>query len=227
MPSPFPVHIERLTDHFRDVRALVRIHELTAGSGPGYKHNVEVLNKSAIVLIVACWEAYVEDLAFCAFDRLLSEISDPKKWPKNVFMLATKEIAKSGAPTRLLELTGDGWVSLLKRHRDLLINNLHTPSPKAVDDLFNNLIGLPTLSSAWKWQRRSDESAKKKLLSLLDLRHSIVHKSVAPQKVFKWNVVESIDLINRLALTSSNKVNEYLSTRFDFKPWLRVLIGRA
>lgn len=227
MPPIFPIHVQRLSDNLLDVRALVQIHQKAAGPGPGYKHNVEVLNKSAIVLIVACWEAYVEDLASFAFDRILEDVPDPKNWPNNVFALATQDLIKSKNPSRLLELTGDGWKNLLKQHRDHSIQRLHTPSSKWVDGLFNDLIGLPSLSSTWQWQGCSNESAKERLKQLLDLRHSIVHKVVAPQKDFKWNVSQAVDLINRLAAISSNRVREYLAKRFNVTPWLPVKVAKV
>ncbi|MFH0990240.1 MAG: HEPN domain-containing protein [bacterium] len=226
MPPIFPIHIQRLSDNLLDVRALVQIHEKISGLGPGYEHYFEVLNKSAIVLIVACWEAYVEDLASFSFDRILADVPDPKKWPQNVFALATKEIFKSNKPSRLLELTGNGWINLLKHHRDNTIRRLHTPNAIRVDSLFDDLIGLPSLSSNWHWQGRSNEAAKKRLHDLLQLRHSIVHTVIAPKRIFKWNVSAAVDLINRLAVISSNRVREYLARKVNVTPWLPARVGK-
>src|SRR6266404_6762364 len=43
-----------------DVDRLLEIHADLAGPAPGRKFGVEVLNKSAVVLICAFWEAFVE-----------------------------------------------------------------------------------------------------------------------------------------------------------------------
>ena len=42
---------------------MIEIHVLLGGSGQGRKYQLEVLNKSAVVLITAIWEAYCEDIA--------------------------------------------------------------------------------------------------------------------------------------------------------------------
>ena len=47
-----------------DVDNLLLFHKETGGDEPGRRDKrLEVLNKSAIVLITAVWEAYCEDLA--------------------------------------------------------------------------------------------------------------------------------------------------------------------
>jgi hypothetical protein len=60
----------------KDVERLMEIHGDLAGDTPGRKHGVEVLNKSAIVLMCAIWEAYCEDLAAEAVEHLV-RISGP------------------------------------------------------------------------------------------------------------------------------------------------------
>ena len=65
--------MDALFINLSEIARLLEIHKEISGPGPGYKHNVQVLNKSAIVLLLACWEAYVEDLAESAFNFMLSK----------------------------------------------------------------------------------------------------------------------------------------------------------
>jgi len=51
--------------NMQDVTQLLEIHGKFGGAGP------DVLNNSAVVLLVACWEAYLEDLVSYAYDRRL------------------------------------------------------------------------------------------------------------------------------------------------------------
>jgi RiboL-PSP-HEPN len=39
------------------------LHSEIGGTSPGRRYGLEVLNKSAVVLITAIWEAFCEDLA--------------------------------------------------------------------------------------------------------------------------------------------------------------------
>jgi hypothetical protein len=59
MPSKSRIHFD---ENCEDVERLLTIHQDLAGNTPGRKYGVEVLNKSAIVLICAYWEAYNEDI---------------------------------------------------------------------------------------------------------------------------------------------------------------------
>jgi hypothetical protein len=62
-----------------EVRRLLQIHGQLGGTGPGRRWGSEVLNKSAVVLLVACWEAYLEDLVTHAFDESLNRCDKPRK----------------------------------------------------------------------------------------------------------------------------------------------------
>jgi hypothetical protein len=55
--------VRAFNDNVAETERLIDIHSALTGKERGYRHNVEVLNKSGIVLLVACWEAFIEDLA--------------------------------------------------------------------------------------------------------------------------------------------------------------------
>jgi hypothetical protein len=46
-----------------DIERLRSLHRDIGGPAPGRRYGLEVINKSAIVLITAIWEAFCEDLA--------------------------------------------------------------------------------------------------------------------------------------------------------------------
>ena len=56
-----------------DVERLLEIHADLGGEAPGRRRRLEVLNRSAIVLVTALWEAYCEDIAAEALDHLVSQ----------------------------------------------------------------------------------------------------------------------------------------------------------
>ncbi len=73
MPVPCSTkHIQNFRANLADVIRLIQIHRDLSGSERGRRVGVECLNKSAIVLILASWEAFVEDLAESAFDCMLA-----------------------------------------------------------------------------------------------------------------------------------------------------------
>jgi hypothetical protein len=56
LDASYPPHVRLLVSNVVEVESLLKIHRKLTGPGPGRRH-VEVLNKSGIVVLVACWEA--------------------------------------------------------------------------------------------------------------------------------------------------------------------------
>lgn len=44
-----------------DIEKLWEIHKEIGGEGRGRRRGVEVLNRSVIIFVTACWESYIED----------------------------------------------------------------------------------------------------------------------------------------------------------------------
>jgi hypothetical protein len=87
-----------------DVEHLLEIHELLGGTDPGRRSaQLQVLNKSGIVLICAIWEAYCEDLAAEALDFLVQHVSGPDKLPKSLRKRVAKELESDVNKTSCVE----------------------------------------------------------------------------------------------------------------------------
>src|SRR4030095_2966986 len=176
----FPEHLDNLLRTVADVERLVEIHEKLAGRSPARKHDVEVLNKSGVVLLVACWESFVEDLAIQAFDFLIEEAEKPSKFPRKVLALAVKSLREDPDHTRVWQLAGKGWQTVLRNHRnDVLIRftgSFNTPRPDKVDELFESVIGLRVASRGWAWKGTTRDRVCGKLNKLIDLRGEIAHR---------------------------------------------------
>jgi hypothetical protein len=91
------------------VERLLQIHVKLGGERPGRRWGSEELNKSAVVLLVACWEAYLEDLCRCAFESSLAS-----------------------------ESVGDGWKKVLTEHRNKTIKQFHNPTAEHIDDFVSS-----------------------------------------------------------------------------------------
>jgi hypothetical protein len=194
-----------------------------SGKGPGYKHNVGVLNKSAIVLLVACWESFIEDLAETAFSILLSRAKKHDFFATRVLADAAEPLKESRDDRAVWKLAGDGWKSVLKEHRATLLEKytgkLNTPRASQVDGLYESLLGMKSTSSNWHWQHTTATNARKKLDDLIDLRGSIAHRVKASRKVGKNDVRDHIDFINRIAAITSNAVRSLVLEKTGKEPW--------
>lgn len=224
MNSSTPLHVQNFRQNIAEVQGLLDIHVQVSGDAPGRRSGVEVLNKSGIVLLVACWEAYVEDLAIAAFDFMLANATTHTVFPDGVLTLASSNLKKSQDDRVVWGLAGDGWINILQNHKQKTVEkyvaNFNTPRAKNIDDLFANLIGLTQLSSNWSWSHMTVENAQQKLSDLIILRGSIAHRVATSQKIYKGTVTDYGTTVNRLAVISSNQVREYIHLRTSHFPWI-------
>ena len=216
-------HIENFKQNLAEVERLLTIHSQISGDAPGRKYQVEVLNKSGIVLLSACWEAFVEDLVSAAFDFMLSNAIDHTKFPDKVLTLASNSLKKAPDDRRLWDLAGEGWITVLETHKqktlDNYIGNFNTPRAENIDKLYHQLIGLPQLSSHWKWPGMSAEGANKKLSDMITLRGSIAHRVATSNTVRKSVVTDHVGFVHRLATKSNNRVAEFVEESVGILPW--------
>lgn len=75
-----------------DIDRLLRIHADIAGRSAGRKYGVEVLNRSAIVLLTAMWEGYIEDVSAEALTHLVDNTSDPATLPLGLRQGVAREL---------------------------------------------------------------------------------------------------------------------------------------
>ena len=214
---------QNLKRNITDVRRLLEIHEIIAGKSAGYKHNVEVINKSGVVLLVASWEAFIEDLALTAFEAMLSKATKVATFPNKVLTLASRDLRQSPDETQVWKLAERGWKAVLRQHKNRIlekhIGDFNTPRARQIDSLFQCLVGLNHLSSHWHWKRMTPDSAVKKLDSLVTLRGDIAHRVAASEKVYKADVYDFIDFVHRLAVISSNRVRSFVYDRTKYEAW--------
>lgn len=175
--------MQALVKNVTEVLRLLEIHGQITTVGPGRKHDLQILHKSAIVLLVACWEAYVEDLVKVSLDYLVSNCPDHKVFPKEVLV----RVASKNAGLDAWNLVGDGWKSALRANLAEILakstGTLNTPKTTQVDDPFKKALGVSSLSSHWHWQGRTVTMVTKALDDLVTLRGSIAHGVTASRSV--------------------------------------------
>lgn len=220
--SNAPPHLADLLNNMNEVHQLLEIHHALTGSAPGRRNNVEVLNKSAIVLVVACWEAYVEDLVKSGLSFMVANAKDYSVFPESIL----ERVASKNSGRKAWNLAGDGWKNALNDNLiEVLaktIGTLNTPKTAQVDDLFKKSLGIEELSSCWKWGGRSSSQVSNALDKLVTLRGSIAHRVQHSQGVRKKNVTDAIGLISRMAAKSHNEVRRFIKNRTGRYPWGQV-----
>ncbi len=206
-----------------DIDRLWAIHQDVAGAGPGRKHDVEVLNRAAIVFITACWESYVEDVALEGFDFLVANAPDASKVPGKVRALASAELREAVDATKVWELADQGWKQVLTRHRAAVkkrwLDSLNTPKTEQVDSLFKDLLGLSALHAHWHWKGMPAEKAKDKLDDYITVRGAIAHRLKHDEAVYKDWSTDYLGHVERLVNATDGAVAAHLEQHVGMKPW--------
>ena len=218
-----PAHIQTLIENANEVIKLIGLHVAITGKKAGRRRGVEILNKSALVLLVACWESFVEDVAALGFEFLLKEAKTPHIFPSSVLTLSAKSLREDGDHRKIWQLAGDGWKSVLIAHKQNVLKEyagkLNTPRPKRVNELLEKMVGLKGLSNQWKWHGMSASQACEKLDMLVTTRGEIAHRVRAGKYVRKEYVAQTADFIQRLAAITSNRVAQHIQKQVGKEPW--------
>jgi hypothetical protein len=219
----FPNHIQSFIENREEVKRLVNIHIKVAGTTRGRKNEVQVLHKSAVVLLVACWESYIESVVSDAFDFMLENSPSHEVFPTSVLVKSIKELRVDKDERKIWTIADQGWRDVLIKYKDQNlkkeIDYFHVPRPANIDDLFERIIGLEKLSRNWTWRGQTNIETITTLNSLIDLRGSIAHKIKVDEAIQKQDVIYYLNFINNLTVSTNNTVSKYVEKRIGIKPW--------
>lgn len=210
-------------ENMNDVDRLLSIHRDLSGKSPGRKYGVDVLNKAGIILLTACWEAFIEDLFHNAFEFLIDKVSIPSRLPNRLLTQVATRLKSEKHELSVWRLSDDGWINELRQFCTNKIRQLNTPNAPQVDELFASVLGLSNLSRSWKWRRMSNKSAVRKLNELIDLRNALAHRTRATHAIGKARVIAYKSHVQQLVRTSVFAVAHYMESKVGYKETRRVL----
>ena len=205
------------------VEYLLEIHKERGGTEPGRRDkSLSALNMSAMVLITACWESYLETLLSDIFKFLLDSSDTPEKFSKILKKAISDEIKRNNDDRYVWKLTGDGWKDVFKKEVKEKLGKFNTPSGTNVNKLFEQILDLNNLSECWFWQNMSQENGKavKELDRYLLIRNKIAHGKTKDniieleeglnEKIDKQSVTKYMEFIEKLIEKTENKVKDHL-----------------
>jgi hypothetical protein len=219
MTSP----ISNFKSNVTEALKLLDIHEEVTGDKRGRRYNVEILNKSCIVLITACWEAFVEDIVSSALQHMITNCTAPHSFPPKLLKIIAEELKSEKHELRIFDLSGDGWRKIMVEHKDKMINkyigSFNTPRFGNVDLLMQNTLGINDLSSCWQWKSMSYHNARSRLNDYITLRGAIAHRLRTAKAVTKTQAVDYTVLIIRIAVKTSNHIRKHVHNITATYPW--------
>lgn len=194
-----------------DVDRLLEVHRDLGGKGRGRRYGMAVLNKSAVVLLCAAWEAYCEDLVSEVVEHFVKQTPDANVLPAVLRKRIATEL--SSDKMQMWTLAGDGWRHVLsKRLSDLKVERdrkLNTPKTAQIRALFAEHVGYDNIDQKWAWRSVTTEQASDRLNEFVKLRGSIAHRVEAESAVHKPDVVKYTRFIGQLVKNTDQVIVEH------------------
>jgi len=210
-------------DSLEEVHQLLEIHTYITGKGPGRRHSVEVLNKSAILFACAFFEAFIEKLATNAFDFIVAKADNHDALPKFIKQSIAKKLKDDPNEIKVWELAGNGWHTVAANYRSALvekyIGTFNTPKPGNIESLLKNLIGFDGVDKCFTWKKMSAKKSKEKLKQFVELKGALAHGEQPAPKVLKADVVGYLKFLAPLSVRLSNDVCLYVQKQSGHAPW--------
>lgn len=198
--------LEQLDLRLADARRLIEIHGELTGEERGRRHNYDALNRSAVMLSVAAWENFCEDLARRNAASLARRLKTSGDLPASIrepliqWVYDTNGMSTLNGDTRraMWALTGSGWRECYRVFAEAKTKSLNTPNSANIIELFRKTVGVSDITSTWGYRRWTRDVYVGKLDYLLRTRHMIAH-GVINETVGKGQARASITLVNMLA----------------------------
>ncbi len=128
-----------------DALDLDNAHSQLRTGRPGRPFRLAALNRSAVVMCLSAWEAYIDELVREALQALLPAGPSLGVWPIH-----------------------NAWI------RGQL-GRFNTPSAENVRSILSDALGLPDIRPSWTWPPCTAAQAEQRLAHALRLRHEVAH----------------------------------------------------
>jgi hypothetical protein len=198
----------------QDIERLLALHESVGGSSAGRRYGLEVLNKSAIILITAFWEAYCEDIASEALKHIVEHAHDAGKLPVELKKAVAKGLKADPHELAIWKLADKTWRQyLLDRFGEMTAERnkkLNTPKTQQIETLFREAVGIENVSNTWKWRNMTPERATRKLDRMVTLRGAIAHRGSNSATVTKTQVTDYFDFIKKITAKTGMAINQHV-----------------
>lgn len=211
--------LEQLDLRLEDARSLIAFHGELSGDGPGRRYGYESLNRSAVLLAVAAWENFCEDLArrnAAALARRLKTSADLPRAIRESLIQWIYEAHKMESLTRdsreaIWSITGSGWRAAFREFSEAKVGALNTPNSDNISALFKKTIGIRDITQCWRYRRWDREVYVERLDNLLQTRHRVAH-GVITETVGKTKAKEAVKLVSMLAHWMDGAIASYFRT---------------
>ncbi len=212
--------LQRYQSKLSDIRDLFEIADLLPGASKGERgrrsENQKVLHKSAIVLLTASWETYVENLLIESVDFLSSKAHTPDVLPIDL----RKSISKYDKNELFhWQFSGDNWRIITSTYIRHSLRNFNTPKSSNIIEVFSSHLGIIDISKSWSRRNKAQEQAVETLDEWLNERHKIVHGDLSDPRYLKRDVISYQEFLEKTVSLTDEAVKKHLKKLVGIDPW--------
>lgn len=208
-----------------DARRLIEIHDETTGIAAGRRYNFDALNRASVILSMAAWEGFVEDLLKYSSKFIATRLDGPSDFPQSIRETMLYKLHLDGnwgalnASTKsgIWSLAGSGWRAAYVGYATSRIRGLNTPNVENVGKLFKTVVGLSDFAQDWGARRWDRETYVNKLNDALTLRHRIAHGTIGTETVGKTRARNALSVVTKVAGWTTGTVDAHLHA-FPLRP---------
>lgn len=160
----------------KDIQLLLDLENTPQG-----ETNKTIIFRSVVVLMVAAWEQFVEQLAQKSVSTLTSHIRDSRPLPEGVKQsIASFSVIQNRSNLRefsnsVWNISDKGWKKVYYEFCLDATMKLNTASSENIELLYKRILGIRNITVNWSFESLSIDDCVHKLDDLIDLRHDIAH----------------------------------------------------
>ena len=168
--------LNNLLDTMEDIKALLDLSLTEAG-----QERSLIIFRSAVVLMVAAWEQYVEQLAEISVSVLTARLRDsspvPEAVKQSVAVFSVKENRSNlkNFSNSVWQFSDKGWKETYAQYCRYSTSKLNTASSANVSELYKNILGISDVTSTWAFDNLLANDCSVRMDDLVNLRHDIAH----------------------------------------------------
>jgi len=181
--------------------------------GKGHKNNIL---RSAIVLMVASWEQFVEQLAENSVITLVKRLRSSEPIPEGVkqsiaiYYVKENRSNKRDFSKSVWQIADRGWKSAYVQYSKDLTSKINSASSETVINLYENILGIRDVTSSWNFNALTPEDCSNRLDDLVNMRHDIAHGANNRASELTDNYVNNlIEFITHIATQTRETVRNH------------------
>ncbi|NLI36977.1 MAG: hypothetical protein GX416_10760 [Bacteroidales bacterium] len=188
-------YLKTLNSFRKNIQEARLLLEFSTNTEDETKNNVVL--KSFVVISVAYWERYVEDLLIEGCDFIADGLRNPLDLPEitkqavvdsTVLKHETNLLARS---TSIWGFSGDGWTKQYKSFVEKVVGSFNTANSKNVKEAFWKVFGIRDVFQNWSSTDPLAPMDTDVLDKFINKRHEIAHGSSEAMKGFDSLMVDS------------------------------------